>query len=315
MTCFSTRVRCLGFLFSGIAAVFLAASPAIGQSFGCEPSPAVAFETHDHVRIAAKRGLDRPKMFSLAADLPPVGNQGGTNACVGWSTAYYCFTSSVARQRQLTPEQRKDPRFVFSPAFIWHQGNEGKNQGMCISQAFDILEKQGCASLAEMPWTETDVTSQPDERSRTRALRYKARRTVCLFKGIRKGDAADPQKLKNWLWETKQPFVASINVYEDFMPIPHDPNYVYKSAENSGKLLGRHAVCIVGYDEDRHAFLMVNSWSEGWANKGFIWLHEDYVVGETNEGWGQRPGGPVSRGLQKNDSMPSIRYEPGRKAE
>jgi C1A family cysteine protease len=315
MTCLPMRVRFLGLLLPVIVVTSAAVRPAAGQTFGCDPSPTIAFETHPHVRIAAKRGLDRPKHFDIAADLPPIGNQGGTNACVGWSTAYYCFTTSVARQRQLTPEQRKDPRFVFSPAFIWHQYNEGKNQGMCIYQAFDILEKQGCASMAEMPWVETDILTQPDERAKTRALRYKARRTVCLFKGQRNNDPADPEKLKNWLWETKQPFVTSITVFKDFVQMSHDPNYVYKPSEPRGEMLGRHAVCIVGYDEDKHAFLMVNSWTDSWANKGLIWLHEDYMK-EANEGWGQRPGGPVSRGLKgPQPSMPSISYDPAKKAE
>jgi C1A family cysteine protease len=315
MTCFTMRVRLLGILLPGILVSFAAERPAAAQAFGCEPSPEEAFATHAHARIATKRGLDRPKMFSIAADLPPVGDQGGTKACVGWSTAYYCFTTSVARQRQLTPEQRKDARFVFSPGFIWHQYNEGKNQGMCIFQAFDILQKQGCASMAEMPWVESDITSKPDDRAKARALRYKARQTVCLFKGERLGEPANPEKLKNWLWESKQPFVISIVVYEDFVPMPHDPNYVYKPSAKKGEVLGRHAVCIVGYDEVKHAFLMVNSWTDKWANKGFVWLHEDFIVAEANEGWGQRPGGPVSRGLKKSDPMPSIQFEPARKAE
>jgi len=318
MTCFSTRVRVLGLIAAGIAVAFGAESPAAGQALGCEPSPAEAFATHGHVRIATKRGLDRPKMFSLAADLPPIGNQGETSACVGWSTAYYCYTTSIARQRKLTPEQRKDPRFVFSPAFIWHQYNGGdKMKGMHIYEAFDVLAKQGCAAMSDMPWKEEDATSQPDEQAKAHALRYKARQTVSLFKGKRNGEEGDAEKLKNWLWETKQPFVVGITVYTEFFKMSHDPNFVYKPTENKGKIEGLHAVCIVGYDEDKHAFLMVNSWSDKWANKGFVWLHEDFVTQESLEGWGQRPGGPVARDPKapKPAPMPSISYEPAEKAE
>ena len=316
MTCLTTRVCSLWFLLASATMACAVGQRADGQGLGCDPSPTEAFANHAHVRIAARRGLDRPKQFSMAADLPPIGDQGETSACVGWSTAYYCYSTSIARQRQLTPEQRKDPRFVFSPAFIWHQYNMGdKEKGMHIFQAFDILAKQGCAALADMPWSEKDVTSQPDEAAKTHALRYRARQTVCLFKGKLLGEAGDAEKLKNWLWETKQPFVIGIAVYKDFFTVPHDPDFVYRPSENKGDRAGFHAICIVGYDEDKHAFLMVNSWTNAWGNKGFVWLHEDFVTQEAIEGWGQRPGGPVARGPRAKSLTPSIVYEPAAKSE
>lgn len=286
-------------------------TPASGQGLGCDPSPAEAFASHAHVRIAAKRGIDRPKMFSLAADLPPVGDQGKTGSCVGWSTAYYCYSTSVARQRKLAPEQRKDTHFLFSPAFIWRQFNKGDAEnGMHIYQAFDVLAKQGCATLADMPWDEKDVTTPASDAAKTHAQRYRARQTVSLFKGKLLGEAGDPEKLKNWLWETKQPFVIGIPVYKDFFSMPHDADFVYKLAESKGERQGFHAVCIVGYDEVKHAFLMVNSWTSDWANKGFVWLDEDFVTQEAIEGWGQRPGGPIARTTNPVQVTPSILLEP-----
>ncbi len=292
-------------------ASLLAGSAAHGQGLGCEPSPEQAFTSHAHVRIAARRGIDRPKTFSLAEFLPPVGDQGETSACVGWSTAYYCYSSSVAHQRKLTPEQKKDPRFLFSPAFVWHQFNDGKSEkGMHIYQAFDILAKQGCASLADMPWKEKDATSQPDDAAKARALRYKARQTVSLFKGKLFGEPGETEKLKNWLWEIKQPFVVGIPVYADFFKVPHDAGFVYKPSDPDAKRLGFHAVCIVGYDEDKNALLMVNSWTEAWAYKGFVWLDADFVSQQAIEGWGQRPGGPIAREKGPIVLSPSITLEP-----
>ncbi len=288
--------------------------PANAQGTGCVPSPAGAFKTHASVRIAATRGIDRPAAFSLAADLPPIGNQGRTGSCVGWSTAYYCYSTSVARQRKLTPEQRVDPRFLFSPSFIWHQFNKGdKENGMHIFEAFDVLAKQGCGTLADMPWDEKEILSQPEESVRKHALRYKARQTVSLFRGKINGDPADPERLKNWLWETKQPFVIGIPVYADFFKASHDPDFVYRLTEDKGKFEGYHGVCIVGYDSDKHAFLMVNSWTDKWANKGLIWLDEAFITEGAMEGWGQRPGGPIVRSDKPVQIRPSIVLEPATK--
>ena len=57
--------------------------------------------------------------------LPPVGNQGGEGSCVGWSTGYYSYTYGVAKQRRLTKEQLQDPKWQFSPAYIYNQLNGG----------------------------------------------------------------------------------------------------------------------------------------------------------------------------------------------
>ncbi len=300
-----------GIALSLLAGVVISGLPAFGQGLGCEPSPAAAFATHPHVRIAATRGLDRPKQFSLAADLPPIGDQGATGSCVGWSTAYYCYSTAIARQRKLTPDQRKDPHFQFSPAFIWRQFNEGKaDNGMHIFQAFDTLAKQGCATLSDMPWDVKDATTQPNDAAKTHAQRYKARQTVSLFKGRLLGEAGDPEKLKNWLWETKQPFVVGIPVYNEFFDVPHSADFVYKPSENKGTRAGFHAVCIVGYDETKHAFLMVNSWTSKWANNGFVWLDEDFLAQEAIEGWGQRPGGPIARSTEPVKLTQSITLVP-----
>ena len=307
----------------GVPIVCLAAAMLCGalgsagaQGLGCEPSPPQAFENHAHVRIAARRGIDRPKTFSLAEYLPPVGDQGVTSACVGWSTAYYCYSSAIARQRKLSPEQKKDPRFLFSPAFIWHQHNNGDlEKGMHIYQAFDILAKQGCASLADMPWKEKDAVSQADDATKARALRYKARQTVSLFKGKLLGEAGDADKLKNWLWETKQPFVVGIPVFADFFKLSHDADFVYMPSDPAAKREGFHAVCIVGYDETKNAFLMVNSWTEAWGNKGFAWLDAEFVAQQAIEGWGQRPGGPIARATVPVQITPSIVLEPAANAQ
>lgn len=93
-----------------------------------------------------------PDHFDLEEYLPPIANQGQTASCVGWSTAYYCMSMSVARRQKLSEKARQDPRFLFSPGYIWDQYNEGQDlAGMLIFKAFEVLDKQGCASLAEYP--------------------------------------------------------------------------------------------------------------------------------------------------------------------
>jgi len=61
--------------------------------------------------------------------------------------------------------------------------------------------------------------------------------------------------------------VAGFQVYEDFL--------AYKSGvytHQSGSKLGGHAVCVVGYDDDKQAWLAKNSWGTDWGEQGFFWI-------------------------------------------
>lgn len=262
---------------------------------GFEPTPPAVFAQFPHMRVRAMGAGDRPASLTLEEFLPPIASQGPTGSCVGWSTAYYCYSTTVAEQRKLTPEERQDPRFLFSPAFVWHQFNKGQaGHGMYIYEAFDVLAKQGCATMDVCPWDGSDVTSQPTDAARAKAARYVARQTVLLFRGALQNDPPDPEKLKTWLAETHRPFVMGISIFEDIYNVPHAPNYVYEPGAASGRPWGRHAITIIGYDDVKQAFLMVNSWGPAWGNNGKLWLSENYVR-TAREGWGQRPGGPIAR--------------------
>ena len=171
----------------------------------------------------------------------------------------------------------------------------------------DVLAKQGCCSLNEMPWDETGK-AVPSDQAKQRAILYKARQTVNLFVGP-PDDPADPEKLKTVLWETRRPIVVGITVFDDFVNMPNDSNYVYSPAPGSASH-GGHGICIVGYDDAKKAFRMVNSWGSDWGDNGFAWLSQDFVAKYAREGWSQKPGGLIAR-----DANPILEIVPAQKPE
>jgi hypothetical protein len=245
---------------------------------------------------------ERPKRVVLTDWLPPVGDQGNQGSCAGWATAYYCYTYSVAKQRKLTAEQRRDPRFQFSPAFLYHKVNGGVDSGSKMRDIFDVLGNEGCASLAEMPYSDKDLTSAPSSDAVNRAARYKARSVGCLFTAGK----ADVEALKTYLAEVRQPFVAAIPIFTDFPKGKRDDSFVYSLTVPAIKanFKGGHAITIVGYDEDKKAFRMVNSWGPDWGDGGFIWLSEDFIKEWGLEGWAQAPGGVIARDVVKGAPLP-----------
>jgi len=59
---------------------------------------------------------------------------------------------------------------------------------------------------------------------------------------------------------------AGFAVYENF--------FYYKSGvyQPSGNIVGAHAVSVIGYSDDKQAWLCKNSWGTGWGEDGFFWI-------------------------------------------
>lgn len=43
-------------------------------------------------------------------------------------------------------------------------------------------------------------------------------------------------------------------------------------------MVGGHCVALVGYDDERKAFLVRNSWGTGWGLNGYFWMPYEYVL-------------------------------------
>jgi len=61
------------------------------------------------------------------------------------------------------------------------------------------------------------------------------------------------------------PLPTAFMVYEDFM---HYKSGIY--SYTTGKLLGGHAVLLVGYNDAEQYFIVKNSWDKGWGEDGFF---------------------------------------------
>lgn len=82
---------------------------------------------------------------------------------------------------------------------------------------------------------------------------------------------SDIQTMKNWL-VNKGPLIADFEVYHDFFYFFHySEEEVYRYA--IGGLAGGHATSVIGYDDNREAWLCKNSWGASDAHPdGCFWI-------------------------------------------
>lgn len=211
--------------------------------------------------------------------LPPVGNQGTQGSCVGWAVGYYCFS----HQMWLEDSSRNVslPKYQYSPAFIYNHINSGWDLGSMISDAMRHLWTFGCATMADMPYNQNDWKQWPLPNVYINASRSQ----LISYQWIGLENATRLDVLKAYLADGNVA-VTSIEVYEDFFDFDSLDN-VYSLQNAMNESLGGHAVCIVGYDDDKAtpdgngAFLMVNSWGAGWGDAGFWWMSYEATMNTT----------------------------------
>lgn len=73
------------------------------------------------------------------------------------------------------------------------------------------------------------------------------------------------------------PVVYGMTVYEAF-ELLDQRNNVLPMPTKQDTPLGGHALCMVGYDKRKQAFLVRNSWGTSWGDAGYFWLPFDYAT-------------------------------------
>jgi hypothetical protein len=72
----------------------------------------------------------------------------------------------------------------------------------------------------------------------------------------------------------KQPVVVGMVVLQNFLALKNGEDTWYPQVGNTNTF-GGHAMVVVGYDDARKAFEVMNSWGMGWANNGYAWIRYD----------------------------------------
>lgn len=204
-----------------------------------------------------------PPAVDLSEWFPPVGNQGSQGSCVGWAVGYG-LRSYYARRYGEVPMDvsgRFSPSYVFNQIKVAEQGCEG---GSRITDALTLLTKEGVAPYQSFPYSEQACENKPDLRAKAEASRY----PIKSFRRVPKEKLDDikgqlnqgnPVVFGMLVGKSFEDWTGS-GVFRDASPAPDE---------------GGHAMVLAGYDEQRRAFRLFNSWSGDWGDGGYAWVDYD----------------------------------------
>jgi hypothetical protein len=233
--------------------------------------------------LASRAYEGLPKAYSLKPYTPLPGDQTDYGTCVAWASAYAARTisESVALSRQ---NQTETTQNAFSPVYVYRNirpDDPECQEGAAIYWALDLMKDSGAVKMIDLERTvefpRVDLSYYDGSR------KYPIADYVTLFA---QDDRSKPglvaRTVKKSLAEGK-PVIIGMNTPYSFMAA----DSVWLPEENPNYFYGGHAMCVVGYDDEKNggAFEVINSWGGEWGNSGFMWIPYKAFVDFVLEGY------------------------------
>ncbi len=216
-----------------------------------------------------------PSSSDLSQYMPPVGHQGGISSCAAWTTnyamrSYYGFYS----------EDESKAGLLYSPSYIYDYFAKGEcERGATIPEMLDFMKFNGSLPVDDYPIKDQSCSPLPgfDALSST-AKSHQIETWIRInvddldtIKGkIHKGHPVAggflvPEELNQYSGGVYFP-PSTLDWSE---PLNADDTW---PKDLSGIGFFGHAMTIVGYDDEKQAFKIMNSWGKEWGEEGYMWL-------------------------------------------
>ena len=213
-----------------------------------------------------------PKQIDLTGQFPKPGYQGQQPSCVAWATTYAARSFLYGQQLGRQPT---DPTEEVSPAYVYNRlrpAGSACDRPIRIVDALNLLKNEGSVTFADFPddVSKCAIPASAEMRAKAAALRLGSWRAIKREDG---GGLRSPVVLDDikGALARGEPVVFAMPVMPDWYALKDGSIYTHAVRENTNY----HAMTLIGYDEERQAFRAINSWGEGWGDRGYGWIAYD----------------------------------------
>jgi hypothetical protein len=189
-------------------------------------------------------------------------DQGGESSVIGQALAT-CIEVKINRATH--NNRQVSARYIY---YIARQaiGSTSEDSGATVNGALEALLAKGAIDESKWPYIPGQFSADPPP-GVDRAERYRIS-DIKQIKGI------DGIKLA---LKADGPVVAGIEMHDSAMGQNVGKTGKIPLPGVNDKVVGGHAVAIVGYDDENKLFKFVNSWGASWGDHGFGYLPYDYL--------------------------------------
>ena len=204
--------------------------------------------------------------IDLRENCPEVYNQGKLGSCTANAIAF-------AYEFDQIKQKEKEP-FIPSRLFIYYneRENDGTIESDCgssLRSGIKVINNIGVCKSTDWPYDITQFNIKPpsvlyEEAKNHRGIKYKKidQRISQLQMALKSG----------------YPIVFGISVYESFESLETYNTGVVSIPNIDEKMMGGHAISLVGFNEKKRQFIFRNSWGNEWGDKGYGYIPYNYVT-------------------------------------
>lgn len=240
----------------------------------------------------------RSATFLSAVDLspyfPPIGDQKFQGSCTAWAVSYATrsyYLAALSGHKPVAPGDISSPAYVFNASTSRPADKGVLCGGTSLKSALDVVVSQGTTSWARMPYDPASCMPAPGPQERQLATQWKVPGwDVIPAEGIHTPDAyremlerGIPVMIGTFInaneWENNHSTAVYV-LKPGSIGTPGTPGFT------------GHAMVIVGYDDNmvapngkKGAFKVMNSWGEGFADRGFVWASYDSLLALVQEAY------------------------------
>ncbi|MDR3094387.1 MAG: C1 family peptidase, partial [Bacteroidales bacterium] len=219
-----------------------------------------------------KDASSEEKVVDLSSKFPPIGDQGQYGTCVAWSTAYNLKTALNGIEKGWTASQLADKNNQTSPADLWmalSSSDRGSNcNGTNFEPALDAMIAKDIASLGAVAYTSINCSgSSSGKGSGNKLANY--RKIASETQGL------TVDNFRGYL-QSGRPISIGARLGDRFMGWNSASVINSDTYNNPGMQHAYHAMVLVGYDDNKSAFRVRNSWGSSWGDNGSIWVEYDF---------------------------------------
>ncbi len=185
-----------------------------------------------------------------------------------------CTANAIAAAFQFDLLKQKAPDFVPSRLFIYYNERSIENSiktdsGAQIRDGMKSIGNVGVCPETMWPYQTSEFTVKPFHICYTDAQKHKAVQYHRLPRLL--------EQMKACLADG-YPFIMGFTVYEGFESAEVAKTGELNLPAVTEKVVGGHAVLVVGYDDSQNRFIVRNSWGAGWGMKGYFTMPYAYLT-------------------------------------
>jgi Papain family cysteine protease len=220
-----------------------------------------------------------PLKVSLRPYTPIPFDQGTVGSCVAYASGYANYTMNRAIQEKLTDRAKINP-MAHSASYLYNQiksanlanASDPCSGGASIMSAMETMKTKGICLATTFANDPTNCQKTITPEANAEAAIFKIKDFATLF-AIQEDAEVKIDKTRKAI-ANQIPVVIGIEMTPSFWDIKPGQT-AWKPAADERRL-GGHAMIVVGYDEVRKSFEVMNSWGATWADNGFVWI--DYEI-------------------------------------